>query len=87
MSHDVDALAKRLRELATPERAKHGIPQDVAMLEAADALLAERDARVKAERERDTATEALRAFYITAANSNKLAFAVLEAIDRSKRDV
>lgn len=83
MSHDVDALAKRLRKLKVWD--DH--PSNASLCEqAADALLAERDARVKAEHERDTATEALRAFYSAAANSNKLAFAVLEAIDRSKRD-
>jgi hypothetical protein len=35
---DVAALVGELRTLATPERAKHGVPQDVAMLKAAETL-------------------------------------------------
>lgn len=37
-TQDVEALVARLESLSTEERRKHGVPQDIAMHEAATAL-------------------------------------------------
>jgi hypothetical protein len=59
---DVAALVGDLRTLATPERAKHGVPQDVAMLKAAETLESLSSKVKEAGEPGAVAIEALRAY-------------------------